>query len=403
MLTRNAEQVLRIFLILAKMRKLKLRLKQKRRFWVRKLYLERHKYGLFESSLRNLAADEEQFNKTLRMPFSLFNVLHEFLEASLTKYSIRTPISSRCRLFITLIYLAHGGTRQFHTIVHRIGLTTFRKITLETCMTIWDLLADLYVATPSETEWGRISNEFKSLWNMPNCVGSIDGKHINITCPANSGSMYYNYKGNYSIVLLAVCDANYTFTCVDIGAYGSQSDGGVYHFSKLADAIENDRLGLPHDQPLPGETEPFPHYLVGDAAFPLRRYLMRPYPGRGIPEEQEYFNKRLSRARRVIENAFGILTAKWRILRTTLCMAPKNAEQIVKACIVLHNFIKLSCANYVASDFVDRYEEDATIAGSWRNEVVPLPSISRVSSNRGSSNNYDLRDALKTHLFNNKI
>ncbi|XP_036332451.1 protein ALP1-like [Rhagoletis pomonella] len=319
MLTRNAEQVLRIFLILAKMRKLKLRLKQKRRFWVRKLYLERHKYGLFESSLRNLAADEEQFNKTLRMPFSLFNVLHEFLEASLTKYSIRTPISSRCRLFITLIYLAHGGTRQLHTIVHQIGLTTFRKITLETCMTIWDLLAD--------------------------CVGSIDGKHINITCPANSGSMYYNYKGNYSIVLLAVCDANYTFTCVDIGAYGSQSDGGVYHFSKLADAIENDRLGLPHDQPLPGETEPFPHYLVGDAAFPLRRYLMRPYPGRGIPEEQEYFNKRLSRARRVIENAFGILTAKWRILRTTLCMAPKNAEQIVIACIVLHNFIKLPCAN----------------------------------------------------------
>ncbi|XP_036346768.1 protein ANTAGONIST OF LIKE HETEROCHROMATIN PROTEIN 1-like [Rhagoletis pomonella] len=156
------------------------------------------------------------------MPFSLFNVLHEFLEASLTKYSIRTPISSRCRLFITLIYLAHGGTRQFHTIVHRIGLTTFRKITLETCMTIWDLLADLYVATPSETEWGRISNEFKSLWNMPNCVGSIDGKHINITCPANSGSMYYNYKGNYSIVLLAVCDANYTFTCAVIGMNISQ-------------------------------------------------------------------------------------------------------------------------------------------------------------------------------------
>ncbi|XP_036322321.1 protein ALP1-like [Rhagoletis pomonella] len=230
------------------------------------------------------------------MPLSLFNVLHELLENSLKKHSIRTPISSQCRLFITLLYLAHGGTRQFHTLVHRMGLTTFRRITLETCEVIWNSLSELYVTTPTETEWIRIANEFKLMWNMPNCIGAIDGKHINITCPSNSGSMFYNYKGNYSIVLMAICDANYTFTCVDIGAYGSQSDGGIFQFSKISEAIENNSLNIPKDCPLPGELEPFPHYIVGDAAFPLRRYLMRPYPGRAIQPEQEYFNKRLSRA-----------------------------------------------------------------------------------------------------------
>ncbi|XP_017469535.1 PREDICTED: putative nuclease HARBI1 [Rhagoletis zephyria] len=241
--------------------KIKRKSRQRRRFWVRKLYLDRQNHGLFESALRNLARDEEQFKKSLRMPLSLFNVLHELLENSLKKHSIRTPISSQCRLFITLLYLAHGGTRQFHTLVHRMGLTTFRRITLETSEVIWNSLSELYVTTPTETEWIRIANEFKLMWNMPNCIGAIDGKHINITCPSNSGSMFYNYKGNYSIVLMAICDANYTFTCVDIGAYGSQSDGGIFQFSKISEAIENNSLNIPKDCPLPGELEPFPHYI----------------------------------------------------------------------------------------------------------------------------------------------
>jgi hypothetical protein len=65
-----------------------------------------------------------------------------------------------------------------------------------------------------------MSNEFYLKWNFPNCVGSIDGKHVWLKCPSSSGSMYYNYKHYYSIVLQGLADARYRFIAIDVGAYG---------------------------------------------------------------------------------------------------------------------------------------------------------------------------------------
>ena len=112
-------------------------------------------------------------------------------------------------------------------------------------------------APSTEDEWIGISDQFARLWNFPNCVGAIDGKHV-IQAPATAGSTFYNYKGTHSIVLLAVCDAHYRFTLVDIGDAGHHSDGGVLSDSTFGQAIESESLAIPPLRALPGTSTVVP-------------------------------------------------------------------------------------------------------------------------------------------------
>lgn len=193
---------------------------------------------------------------------------------------------------------------------------------------------------PTEETWRQIAADFWEHWNFPNCIGAIDGKHVKIRAPPNSGSLFFNYKQTFSIVLLAVVDANYKFVAVDIGSYGKNSDGGIFSNSRLGERLEKNTLNIPPETMLPGTGTVVPHVLVGDEAFPLKLYLMRPYPGTQIDDdEKRVYNYRLSRARRVVENAFGILSQKFLIYQRTLNLDPENADITVMATCLLHNFI----------------------------------------------------------------
>ena len=85
-------------------------------------------------------------------------------------------------------------------------------------------------------EWQNIIKEFNQNWNFPQCIGAIDGKYVRIETPAKSGS-FYNYKGFYCMILLAICDAKYCFTVVDIGAYGRDNDAAILNASTFGDSI----------------------------------------------------------------------------------------------------------------------------------------------------------------------
>lgn len=132
---------------------------------------------------------------------------------------------------------------------------------------------------PTEEMWKHIANDFYTMWNFPNCLGAIDGKHIIIQAPPNSGSLYFNYKKTFSIVLLALVDAHCNFIAVDVGAYGKNSDGGIFVNSNLGRAFQRDSLFIPKNTALPGTHTSAPYVIVGDEAFPLKTNLMRPYPG----------------------------------------------------------------------------------------------------------------------------
>ena len=207
------------------------------------------------------------------------------------------------------------------------------------------------------TGWGwGCEKRFRKVWNFPNCVVAIDGKHICIEAPANSGSLFFNYKGTFSIVLLALADADYRFTFVDIGSYGCNSDGGIFKESELGIRLKDQTLDLPGDSSLPHQDppSPMPHVIVGDPAFPLNTYLMKPYPGKELSDEKLIFNHRLSRARRMVENAFGLLTQSWRIYNCRIKAKTSKITNIVKATCVLHKYLQTPLATGGAPCSIDK-------------------------------------------------
>ena len=90
----------------------------------------------------------------------------------------------------------------------RMSKSVVAKIVPEICNTIWEVLQPKYMPTPDSKRWLKIDEDFEALWQFPNCIGSIDGKHITLQAPKNFGSQYLNYKRSHSNVLLAVVDAH---------------------------------------------------------------------------------------------------------------------------------------------------------------------------------------------------
>ncbi|KAK7877296.1 hypothetical protein WMY93_031988 [Mugilogobius chulae] len=147
---------------------------------------------------------------------------------------------------------------------------------------------------PTEETWTAVANGFWTRWNFPNCLGAINGKLVNIIAPAHSGSQWVMEDGR-------------------------SSDGGLFTSSDLGRGMESGTLHVSPSAPLPGAPHlgPAPFVMVGDAAFPLKTYLMRPYPAHDLTHDKRIFNYRLSRARMTVECTFGILSSRWRIFNLT--------------------------------------------------------------------------------------
>jgi len=271
---------------------------------------------------------------------ALVVTLMEDLQKKYTNF--REPLSVAEQLAICLRFLATGDSFQTLAWCFRVGVSTVHCIVKRVCDAIWNNLCDTYLPSPTESLWQENAERFQLLWNFPNCCGAVDGKHVCIVCPPHSGTLFHNYKGSFSIVLMAVVDADYKFVAVDIGDFGSNSDGGVFRRSQLGRQLQKCEWHLPEQRPLPNDVtgKALPCVLVGDEAFPLGTHLLRPYPGRGLTEDKRIFNYRLSRARRVVENAFGILAQRWRIFHRKINMLPENAIRVVKATIILHNILQ---------------------------------------------------------------
>lgn len=317
----------------------------------------------------------------------------------------RKAIPPRERLALTLRFLATGESQISLSFQFKIGRATVSKIVAETSEAIYKVLSEKYMRPPTTVEeWQAIAEQFEEKWNLPHVVGAIDGKHIRVQCPKNSGSLYHNYKGFFSLVLLAVCDANYCFTIFDVGQFGSNNDSGVLQNSGIVESFEENLLNIPEAETLEGcEYDPLPYFLVGDEIFPLKEWMMRPFPGK-LTEEERIFNYRLSRARRVIENCFGILVARWRIFSIQIQASVAHAQTYTKACMALHNYLRqTNNPNYCPNKFVDSEDGSGTIKyGEWRKllegdngAIIPIPNV---RGSRYKRNAVEMRNSIMTYL-----
>ena len=201
--------------------------------------------------------DLAEFRKTLRMGPDVYMGLLAKLKVGLTKRSTncRSPIGPDTRLAITLRYLALGDCFRTLSQEFRVGLSTSRAIVKETCKVIIKCLGQTYLRTPNtRQEWLNIAQKFNEKWNFPHCLGAIDGKHVRMFAPRNTGSFYFNYKDFFSIVLMAIVDADYNFLYVDVGAQGRASDGGVWANCSFHQHLYHDQnpLNIPGASNCPG-------------------------------------------------------------------------------------------------------------------------------------------------------
>ncbi|KAG8235858.1 hypothetical protein J437_LFUL013942 [Ladona fulva] len=259
----------------------------------------------------------------------------------------------------------------------------------------------------NEDEWLNIAQQYQNVWNFPNCLGAIDGKHIILQCPMNTCTEFFNYKGTFSVVLLAVVDAHYRFIFVDIGCQGRISDGGVFNNSSLFSKLQEGQLKLPSDRRLPSFDKILPYVFVGDAAFALSRHMMKPYPG--IYEKgstHRIFGYRLYRARRVVENVFGIMASVFRVFRKPMVLEPEKVSNITLACVLLHNFMRRSPSSatfYTPSGTFDTEVDGETIPGSWRNDQSGMTSflpIKKLARKPGEVAR-DIRDSFAEYFTTN--
>lgn len=176
------KRVRKIYLVYTVLLQNQKNIRKKRKFWVRPMFT--HEMRRLQGASDNLViemqtTDREKFFNYFRMTPELFEELLTLIGPRIEKQELcRIPISPRTRLQLTLRWLASGDSLASHSYAFRIGSNTTSKIVRETCTALWEVLKDRVFVQPITENWQKIADDFERICQFPNCIGSIDGKHV---------------------------------------------------------------------------------------------------------------------------------------------------------------------------------------------------------------------------------
>ncbi len=126
----------------------------------------------------------------------------------------------------------------------------------------------------SEEEWLMKAQEFEEKWDHPLGLGALDGMHCQVQRFGHSGSLFYNFKSYFSVVLLALVDANNRLLHVDIGGACGSNNAGILQASTFQDAMQSGALNLPKQRHGIGVD----YLFIGGDAFGYTTRLVKPFP-----------------------------------------------------------------------------------------------------------------------------
>ncbi|XP_026288893.1 uncharacterized protein LOC113213886 isoform X1 [Frankliniella occidentalis] len=356
--------------------------KLKKKWWVRPMLQDHEKHGAWFTTIPRMrqSNDLERWYNFFRMTYEAFDQLLELVGPHILKKSWRKPISPGERLAITLRYLATGDSFESLSYLFLVSNQVIAQIVLETSIVIWTVLEPLVFEKDSENKWLESAAGYEVMWNLPHCVGAIDGKHILIQAPPHSGSTYFNYKKTFSMILMAVSDPKYKLLYVNMGACGRRGDGNVYQTSAFGKKLQNKKLHMPPSCPVDGIEGDLPFYIAGDGAFERSYHLLNPFKGNHLKGPERLFNYRFSRGRRCIEDVFGIMFRRYGLLHKPIQASKTTARYAVLACCALHNFhmkdegsVPPKRRRMMPNIYFDYKRNDGSeICGRWKNENPAL-------------------------------
>ncbi|KAJ7345306.1 hypothetical protein JRQ81_001256 [Phrynocephalus forsythii] len=231
--------------------------------------------------------------------FEISKTLRPFLMRKDTVMRSAIPVEER--VAIGVYFLANRSCYCTIALVFQKGTSTVASIVVEVCLAIEHTLLKKEVHI---SDFSKMTAATSKL-GFPHCQGMIDGTHVAITAPKLQGPAYFNRKSFHSVLLQAACDGDSVFFSILTGHSGVNHDAHVFRSSQVFQRMEQGTL-IPGNPMFHYAGVSIPPLILGDGAYPLCKWLMKPY---AVPrnEIESHYNKVFNHSRNIVERAFGRL------------------------------------------------------------------------------------------------